>query len=143
MKGNEKLLNRIRRKKRIRKNVTGSASRPRLSVFRSNQHIYAQIINDAKGETLVSVNDFAFKESKKKKKQESAAKEKTLKSTKKDKVSEGKFAKKVLADMVGQELAKKAVSKKIKKIVFDRSGYRYHGIVKALAEAARKGGLEF
>lgn len=79
----------------------------RLVVFRSNKYIYAQIINDAKGETLASVN----------------------------KMTDAKLA--------GEEVAKKAIEKKVKKVVFDRNGYKYHGKVKLLAEAAREAGLEF
>lgn len=98
----------IRRKKKVRARITGSAERPRLSVFRSNKFIYAQIIDDSKGVTLASAS----------------------------KIKTG-------AEEVGAEVAKKALAKKIKKVVFDKSGYKYHGKVKALADAARKGGLDF
>jgi len=105
------------RKARVRAKVAGSP-RPRLSVFRSNKFLYAQIIDDVKGKTLVSVSS----------KDKLAAKAKTK-------------AEKAL--IIGEALAKKAIKAKIKKVVFDRSGYKYHGVVKALAEGARLGGLEF
>jgi large subunit ribosomal protein L18 len=108
-------LTRQKRHKSIRKNVVGSAQRPRLSVFRSHQHIYAQIIDDTKGQTLVSESDLTAKSG-----------------TKKEK-----------ALTVGENIAKKAVQKKIKQVVFDRGGFIYHGRVAALTEGARKGGLEF
>jgi large subunit ribosomal protein L18 len=120
---------RSKRRRRIRARVFGTAKRPRLSVFRSNSHIYAQVIDDQKGVTLVSVND----------------KEITVNfKDKKDSKSESKvLSKKDMAFEVGVMLAAKAAKKKIKKIVFDRGGYRYHGRVTFLAEGARKGGLEF
>lgn len=103
--------------------IKGTTKRPRLSVFRSNKAIYAQIIDDEKGKTLV------------------AASERDLnKKTKKPKNKKTKMEK---AEMVGEVLAKKALKKKIKTIVFDRGKYPYHGRVKALAEGARKGGLKF
>lgn len=104
------------RKTRVRAKIIGTADRPRLSVFRSSVHIYAQIINDNIGKTLVSASDLGLKE---------------------------KGKKTEIAEKVGEALAKKAVAKKIKKIVFDRNGFKFHGRVKALAEGARKGGLEF
>ena len=106
-----------RRKTKIRAKIKGTGQRPRLTVFRSNQRIYAQIIDDEQGKTLVAVSE---KEIKKK------AKTKTEKAT-----------------LVGEVLAQKANKKKIKKVVFDRGSYRYHGRVKTLAEGAKKGGLEF
>lgn len=107
----------LRRKIKVRAKISGTEKRPRLSVFRSNKRIYAQLIDDLKGETLVSASS-ASKETQKISKMEAAKK-------------------------VGQEIAKVAVGKKIKKVVFDKSGYKYHGRIKALAEAAREGGLEF
>jgi len=101
---------RNRRRIRIRSKIKGTKDCPRLSVFRSNKHIYAQLIDDVKGETLAAA----------------------LGGT-------GVPA----ATEVGKDLAKKAMDSKIKKVVFDRGGYKYHGRVKALAEAAREGGLEF
>lgn len=103
------------RHKKVRKNVSGTPARPRVAVFRSSQHIYAQIIDDSKAVTLISESDLKSKNG-----------------TKKER-----------AVMVGENLAKKAVVKKIKKVVFDRGGYKYHGRVAALAEGLRKGGLEF
>lgn len=104
---------------RIRKTVKGTAERPRLSVFRSNKQIYAQLIDDVQGVTLAAVS--------------SAAKEITA--TKGPKVD--------LAREVGKKIAEKAVQSGIKTCVFDRGGYLYHGRVKALAEGAREAGLQF
>ena len=106
------------RARRVRAKIVGSAERPRLSVFRSNQHVYAQLINDAESKTLVSASDLNLKKTDKKTKIE-------------------------LAKAVGQELAKKAVGLKIEQAVFDKGSYKYHGIVKSLAEGAREGGLKF
>lgn len=103
------------RKARVRSRVEGTMERPRLTVYKSGIHIYGQLIDDTKGKTLVSASDL--------------------------KVKTGKKVEK--AGLVGEELAKKAVVKKIKRVIFDRNGYRYHGRVKALADGARKGGLEF
>ncbi len=108
----------IQRKRRVRAKIYGTKDRPRLSVFRSGVHIYAQIINDDLGKTLVSASDLKVKKG-----------EKATKTQK--------------AEAIGEEVAKLALGKKIKKVVFDRSSFRYHGRVKALAEGARKGGLEF
>jgi large subunit ribosomal protein L18 len=110
-----------RRKHHVRKKVVGTPDRPRLSVFRSNKHIYAQIIDDAAGMTLVSAS----------------TKSKGLR----DKLACG--GNKKAADMVGEAIAKQALGVGIKCVCFDRSSYRYHGRVKSLAEAARKGGLAF
>jgi large subunit ribosomal protein L18 len=110
----------IKRKRRVRAKVFGTTERPRLSVFRSNKHIYSQIIDDGKGETLVAISDKGL----------ARTKTKNLKKTQ-------------VAALVGEELAKAAKAKKISRIVFDRGGYRYHGRVKALAEAARKAGMKF
>ena len=115
----EPLRRRIRRKKSISFNVRGSAERPRLAIFRSNAAIYAQIINDDKGTTLLSLSSLS-KETKGK-----------LKHTK-----EGAFA-------LGEILGKKAVASSINAVVFDRAGYLYHGKVKAFADGARAGGLQF
>lgn len=107
---------RIIRHRRIRKRISGSTERPRLSVFRSHQHIYAQIIDDTKGQTLVAASDMEIEDGK----------------TKVDR-----------AYKVGELIAQKALAKKIKAVVFDRGGFKYHGRVAALAEGARKGGLQF
>jgi len=104
----EKKEKRIRRHKRVRAKIKGTADVPRLCVFRSNKYVYVQIINDETGKTLA----FDRKELSKAKK-------------------------------AGEEIAKKAKGLKIEKIVFDRGGYKYHGRVKAIAEAAREGGLKF
>lgn len=106
-----------RRKKRIRVKIKGSSQRPRLSVFRSNRGFYLQIIDDAKGATLVSAHS------------------RELKSKSGNNIEQ--------AEKLGELLAKKALEKKIKKVVFDKSAYRYHGRVKAVADAAREKGLEF
>ncbi len=111
-----------RRKIRVRKKVKGTSERPRLSVFRSNKHIYAQVIDDTAGKTLAAVST--------KSKAFGAA--------------AAKDGKKVgAAKTIGKLLAKVALEKGITKVVFDRSGYIYHGRVSALAEGAREGGLQF
>ena len=109
---------RRRRHIRVRRKISGTPECPRLCVYRSNSNIYAQIIDDVAGNTLVSVS--------------------TL-----DKEVKTKHANKEAAKEVGTLIAKKAASKKIKQVVFDRGGYIYHGVVKELAEAAREAGLEF
>lgn len=106
---------RIQRHKRVRVKIIGTKDMPRLAVFSSNAHIYAQLINDDKGQTLVSCNDLKVK-------------------------TKGKSAK---AKEVGKLIAKSATEKKIEKVVFDRGGFKYHGKIKALAEGAREGGLKF
>ena len=109
---------RQRRHIRVRRKVSGTAECPRLAVCRTNKNIIAQIIDDTKGETLVYVS--------------------TL-----DKDIKTKKANKEAAKEVGTLIAKKALEKKIKAVVYDRGGYIYHGVVKELAEAAREGGLNF
>jgi large subunit ribosomal protein L18 len=109
---------RKRRHKRIRAKIFGTEKRPRLCVFRSNKHIYAQLIDDEKGHTIVSASDLELK--------------RIEKMTKVQKAKE-----------VGKLIAKKAKEKNIEEVVFDRAGYKYHGRVKALAEGAREGGLKF
>ena len=116
-----KNASRIKRHLRVRKNLIGTAERPRLNVFRSLQHIYAQIINDANGVTLVSASTID--------KEISAS------------IEFGGNAE--AAKAVGQAIAKRALEKGISKVVFDRGGYIYHGRVAALAAAAREAGLEF
>jgi len=115
-----------RRHKRVRAKIVGTSKVPRLCVFRSNQHIYAQLIDDSKGKTLASVNDFELKKGK-------------AKSADKQEMS-GKIK---LAFEVGKLIAKKAGENKISKVVFDRGGFQYHGRVKAVADGAREGGLKF
>ncbi|TSC90664.1 MAG: 50S ribosomal protein L18 [Parcubacteria group bacterium Gr01-1014_2] len=119
----------MRRHKRVRAVVKGTSERPRLSVFRSASHIYAQLIDDAKGVTLFSASD---------------AKGVRVKPSSRGRV-EGKVKDKkiTVAFTVGETLAKKALEKGIDKVVFDRGGYKYHGRVKALADGARAGGLNF
>lgn len=107
-----------RRKLSVRKNIFGDENRPRLSIFRSNKYIYGQIIDDEKGVTLVDVQKEAKDLHKGKNKVDAA-------------------------ELVGKELAKKAMEKKIEKVVFDRNGYKYHGRVKSFADGAREGGLNF
>jgi large subunit ribosomal protein L18 len=109
---------RLRIKRRIRKTISGSAERPRLAVYRSNKEIYAQIIDDLSGKTLVSASSL---------KDETAHKG--------NKVDQAKH--------VGKAIAEKAVAAGITSVVFDRSGYLYHGRVKSLAESAREAGLKF
>lgn len=111
--------NRLRIKKRIRKVVSGTESRPRLSVFRSNKEIYAQIVDDVNGNTIVAAS-----------------------SRDKD-ISSAKGTKTEIAGLVGKSLAEKALKAGIEAISFDRGGYQYHGRVKSLAEGAREGGLKF
>ena len=112
---------RIRRHIRVRKHLAGTADRPRISVFRSLSQIYAQVIDDSTGRTLLAVSSV----------------DKELR----EKI--GKLKKSEQAKEVGKVLAERAQSKGIKQVVFDRGGYRYHGRVKALAEAARAAGLQF
>lgn len=112
---------RLRKHARVRKKIAGTAERPRLNVYRSLKHMYAQVIDDSTGKTLVSAS--------------------TL-----DNEIKGKFSfcgNKEAAKEVGKLIATKAINSGIKKVVFDRSGYIYHGRVKELAEAAREAGLEF
>jgi large subunit ribosomal protein L18 len=106
---------RKRRQVRVRKVITGSTEKPRVNVFRSNKYIYAQIIDDFKHVTLAQASDLKAK------------KPGTTDS----------------ASTVGKELAEKAIKAGVKEVVFDRAGYKYHGIVKALAESARQAGLKF
>ena len=113
-----KLEGRNRRKLRIRKKVEGTTERPRLTVFRSNKQIYAQVIDDATGATLVQAA-----------------------SSGRERPSEG--GKRAQAELVGEAVAAACKEKGITQVVFDRNGYIYHGRVKSLADGARKGGLNF
>jgi len=132
----EKEGKRYRRHKKVRGKISGTLKRPRLCVFRSAQHIYAQLIDDGKGKTLASADDRKSKIVKTK------STDKT--SSAKDKKEKEKLAgKQATAFEVGKLIAQKAKDLKIEKVVFDRGGYKYHGRVKALAEGARKGGLKF
>lgn len=117
----EKKLKRQRRHRRVRRKVHGTAERPRLNVFRSLKHIYAQVIDDDRGATLATVSTLSPE----------------LKAM-------GKVGTKTeAAKLVGELLAQKAMALGIQKVVFDRGGYKYHGRIKTLAEAARSGGLQF
>jgi large subunit ribosomal protein L18 len=113
-------LRRIRHK-RIRKHINGTAERPRLCVFRSSRHIYAQIIDDESGHTLVCAS--------------------TLEKELRDQIKG--LSKTEQAAAIGKLIAQRALEKGIKTVVFDRGGYKYHGRVKALADASREAGLEF
>jgi large subunit ribosomal protein L18 len=115
---NKKRLMHLKRKQRVRKKVTGNAERPRLNVYKSNRHIYAQIIDDVSGKTLVAFSTLT-----------------------KDFNKKGVKGKQEVAKRVGEMLADKAKTAGIKKVVFDRNGFLYHGRVKALAEGAREKGL--
>jgi large subunit ribosomal protein L18 len=123
---------RQRRHKRIRTGMSGTAKSPRLCIFRSQNHIYAQLIDDEKGKTLISVNDVGVKSPKASVKVFEDGKENIVKTRKA-----------LIAFEVGKLLAEKAIKEKIEKVVFDRGGYQYHGRVKALADGAREGGLKF
>lgn len=114
----DRKLQRERRHVRVRRKVTGTSERPRLSVYRSEKNIYAQIIDDVKGVTLVSASSL-------------------------DKDFDGNSWNKEAAQKVGKLIAEKAKNAGIEKVVFDRGGYIYHGRVQALAEAAREAGLDF
>ena len=112
---------RLRRHGRVRRHVVGTPERPRLNVFRSLRHIYAQVIDDSEGHTMVSASSID---------PEVVAQLEGLSKTEQ-------------ARVVGRAVAERALSQGIKQVVFDRGGYKYHGRVKALADAAREGGLEF
>lgn len=111
-----KISRRLRIKRSIRNKISGTAERPRLSVFRSNKAIYAQLIDDTTGVTLAAASSVKLDDAK---------------------------ANVETAGRVGKEIAEKALSKGISEVIFDRSGYLYHGKVKSLAEGAREGGLKF
>ena len=115
----KKVKRRIRIKRSIRRKISGTASIPRLSVFRSNKQIYAQLVDDVNGHTLAAA------------------------STSEKGMENARGTKTDIAKMIGIALAKKATAAKIKDVVFDRNGYLYHGRVKAVAEGAREGGLNF
>jgi large subunit ribosomal protein L18 len=119
----KKLFQRERRKRRVRKNVSGTMDRPRLTVFRSHQNIYAQIIDDTQGRTLAAAS--------------------TVDKPVRAELPTGHGGNKKAAAVVGAALAARAIEKGIKKVVFDRNGYPFHGRIKDLAEAARKAGLQF
>ena len=116
---NQKVFRRNRIKQRVRKSISGTPERPRMSVFRSNRDIYVQLIDDLAGHTLVSAS--------------SAIAE----------IRDQKITKSAKAAIVGKNIAEKALAAGINKVVFDRNGYLYHGRIKSLADAAREGGLMF
>ena len=111
----EKVIKRIRRHRRIRAQMSGTLEKPRLAFFRSNKHVYAQIIDDTAGKTVIGLSSI---------------------------LSDNKGAV-ANAEQLGTDIAKKAAEKKITKVVFDRGGFTYTGSVKSFADAARKGGLKF
>lgn len=117
----EKVAARLRRQKRVRKKVTGKDSRPRLCVYRSNRHIYAQVIDDSQGRTLVAAS--------------------TLSPEIKGQLKHGGNV--AAAKKVGAFIARKCLARNMFEVVFDRNGFLYHGAVKALAEQARAEGLKF
>jgi large subunit ribosomal protein L18 len=116
-----KIKGRLARKRRVRRRISGTAAKPRLTVYRSLKHVYAQLIDDETGATIVSASSMGrdMRDELTKKNDTDAAKQ------------------------IGAALAKKALARDIKTVVFDRNGYAFHGKVKALAEAAREGGLKF
>jgi len=134
MKIKDKIEKRFRRHKKVRGKVLRTTKRSRLCVFRSNKHIYVQLIDDQKKKTLAAASDLELR-SKSKKKVSSTKSSKSKAVEKKGKVAQ--------AYRVGELIARKAIKKNIKEVVFDRGGYKYHGRVKALAEGARDGGLKF
>jgi len=107
----------LRRQRRVRAKISGTAKKPRLCVFRSNNHIYVQLIDDVLKKTILSASD--------------------------EKLKRGKKTKVVLAKEIGKTIAEKSLEKKIEKVVFDRGPYKYHGRIKAVAEGAREAGLKF
>ncbi len=119
--GSERVASRLRRKSHIRKRIAGTSARPRLSVFRSLKHIYAQAIDDSSAKVIATASDL----------------DPTLKGE-----LDG-LKKSERAEKVGEALGKKLLEQDVKSVVFDRNGYIYHGRVKAVAEGARKAGLEF
>lgn len=110
-----KVALRLKRKLRMRKKISGSTERPRLSIFRSSYHVSAQVIDDISGKTIASIHSFG----------------------------EGKRANKDVCTKLGKELATRCKAQGVSKVVFDKNGYLYHGRVKALADGAREGGLDF
>jgi len=118
MMASKKVEKRAKIKRRIRKNIFGTSAQPRLTVFRSNKQIYAQVIDDNEGKTIASSSSYNNKSAKGKSKSE-------------------------VASIVGKEVAALATKAGVDKVVFDRNGYQYHGRVKSLAEGAREGGLKF
>lgn len=131
---------RQKRHRRIRAKIKGTAKVPRLYVFRSNKHIYGQLIDDEKGKTLLTAKDLEIKPAASPKGKQAGPPASTQRGEPK---SEGFGGKLLIAQQVGKLIAERAIKAGIKKVVFDRGGFRYHGRVKALAEGAREGGLKF
>lgn len=122
---NPKILARLKRKMRVRKKVKGTTERPRLCVNKTLKHIYAQLIDDTQGKTLVAVST-------------------VMKDVKEEFVKENKFTRNIkAAKVIGELIAQKAMEKQIASVIFDRNGYQYHGIVKQIADSARSKGLQF
>lgn len=121
---NDRINARLKRKKRIRKKLSGTPERPRLSVFRSAKHIYAQVIDDISGTTIVSASSL----------------EEAVRNASNSDEEKGKIR---VAKIVGKLVAERALEKGIQKIVFDRNGFLYHGRVKGVSEGAREAGLNF
>lgn len=119
---NKRQVARIKRQKRIRKNVVGTTRRPRLCVFRSARHIYAQVIDDTNGQTVATASSM----------------EKDIRD-----LGAGSGDKKAVANRIGKLVAERALAKGINQIVFDRNGFLYHGRIQAVSEGAREGGLKF
>lgn len=117
----KKVLSRKRVQRRVRSKIRGTSKKPRLSVFKSNKHIYSQLIDDLNGQTLASAS--------------------TLEADLRDEIADKEAVEQ--AKVVGERLGKKAVDAGINQVVFDRNGYRFHGRVKALADGARDSGLDF
>ena len=118
---NPNRLSRLKRKKRIRKHLSGTDQKPRMSVYRSSKHIYVQLIDDVNGHTLAAAS-----------------------STEKTVRERPKFESKVaVAEYIGRVLGERAIEKGVKKVVFDRNGFLYHGRLKAVSKGARDAGLEF
>ncbi len=113
----KKQQKKLRRQRRVRAKISGTDKKPRLCVFRSNKHIYVQLIDDTQKKTILSASDKSLKK--------------------------GKMTKVDLGKEIGKMIAKKALEKKIEKVIFDRGPYKYHGRIKAVAEGAREGGLKF
>lgn len=123
---NPRKKNRTKRKRRIRKRIYGTLERPRLSVFRSAKHIYAQVIDDTQGFTLAAAS--------------STEKTVAQRSAHEEELDKGK---KSMAVLIGKLVAERAIDKGVKRVVFDRNGFLYHGRVKALSDGAREAGLDF
>jgi large subunit ribosomal protein L18 len=141
MSSKDKIEARARRKKSIRKRISGTSERPRLSVYRSNKHIYAQVIDDAESRSLVLVSDLSKVLAEQLK--AAATAPAAAEPAEGEEASAPEGTKVRTARIVGAAVAKACLDKGITKVVFDRNGYQYHGRVRALAEAAREAGLDF